>query len=137
MPDKPPGAAGQPGSAAARDPVRVLVAAIGALPAADRDLVYAWLLRRGFEAEEAGVLAVPTRARSVPVAALLQQEVSLGRGALTQASGQQMVPVRFSSQQHAQLRQWCNEHGFSMATVIRGLVSRFLEGQLPGQGQPA
>ena len=137
MPDKPPGAAGQPGPAAARDPVRVLVKAIGALPAADRDLVYAWLLRQGFEAEEAGVLAVPTRARSVPMAALLQQEVTLGRGALTQASGQQMVPVRFSSQQHAQLRQWCSEHGFSMATVIRGLVSRFLEGQLPAQGQPA
>jgi hypothetical protein len=137
MTENPPDAARQPDPGPAKDPIQVLVNAIGALPDADRDLVYAWLLRRGFEAEEAGVLAVPTRARSVPVAALLQQEVSLGRGALTQASGQQMVPVRFSSQQHAQLRQWCNEHGFSMATVIRGLVSRFLEGQLPGQGQPA
>jgi len=47
------------------------------------------------------------------------------------------VPVRFSSDQHAQLRQWCSEHGFSMATVIRGLVSRFLETQPPGPGQPA
>ncbi len=137
MTEKPPDAARRPGPGPAKDPIQVLVNAIGALPDADRDLVYAWLLRRGFEAEEAGVLAVPTRARNVPGAALLQQEVSLGRGALTQASGQQMVPVRFSSQQHAQLRQWCNEHGFSMATVIRGLVSRFLEGQLPGQGQPA
>jgi hypothetical protein len=137
MTEKPPDAARQPDPGPAKDPIQVLVNAIGALPDADRDLVYAWLLRRGFEAEEAGVLAVPTRARSVPVAALLQQEVSLGRGALTQASGQQMVPVRFSSQQHAQLRQWCNEHGFSMATVIRGLVSRFLETQPPGQGQPA
>jgi hypothetical protein len=137
MTENPPDAARQPGPGPAKDPIQVLVNAIGALPDADRDLVYAWLLRRGFEAEEAGVLAVPTRARSVPVAALLQQEVTLGRGALTQASGQQMVPVRFSLQQHAQLRQWCNEHGFSMATVIRGLVSRFLEGQLPGPGQPA
>lgn len=137
MTENPPGAARQPGPGPAKDPVQVLVNAIGALPDADRDLVYAWLLRRGFEAEEADVLAVPTRARSVPVAALLQQEVTLGRGALTQTSGQQMVPVRFSSQQHAQLRQWCGEHGFSMAIVIRGLVSRFLETQLPGQGQPA
>ena len=81
-------------------------------------------------------------------ATLLRQNVTLDPGLeagvtivsgtqLPQASGQQMVPVRFSSQQHAQLRQWCGEHGFSMATVIRGLVSRFLEGQLPGQGQPA
>jgi hypothetical protein len=137
MAEKTPGAAPQPGPDPAKDPVQVLVNAIGALPDADRDLVYAWLLHRGFEAQEAGVLTVPARAHSVPVAALLQQEVTLGRGALTQASGQQMVPVRFSSQQHAQLRQWCSEHGFSMATVIRGLVSRFLEGQLPGQGQPA
>ena len=43
-----------------------------------------------------------------------------------------MVPVRFSTDQHAQLREWCAEHGFSMATVIRGLVARFLESQLPG-----
>jgi hypothetical protein len=136
MAENPPDAAPQPGPGPAKDPVQVLVNAIGALPDADRDLVYAWLLRRGFEAEETGVVTVPTRARGVQVAALLQQEVALGRGALTQASGQQMVPVRFSSQQHAQLRQWCSEHGFSMATVIRGLVSRFLEGQLPGQGQP-
>jgi hypothetical protein len=82
------------------------------------------------------------------VATLLRHNVTLDPGLeagvtivsgtqLPQASGQQMVPVRFSSQQHAQLRQWCGEHGFSMATVIRGLVSRFLEGQLPGQGQPA
>jgi hypothetical protein len=70
MPDESPGAAGQPGPAAARDPVRVLVKAIGALPAADRDLVYAWLLRRGFEEGEAGVLTVPARFRRMSVASL-------------------------------------------------------------------
>jgi hypothetical protein len=138
MTEKPPDAAPKPGLDPAKDPVQVLVNAIGRLPDGDRDLVYAWLLRRGVEAGGAGGLTAPGRARSVPLAALLQQNVTLGSGApLTQASGQQMVPVRFSSEQHAQLRQWCSEHGFSMATVIRGLVSRFLEGQLPGQGQPA
>jgi hypothetical protein len=50
-----------------------------------------------------------------------------------QQIGQQVVPVRFSTEQHAQLRAWCTEHGFSMATVIRGLVARFLEGQLPAR----
>jgi len=84
----------------------------------------------------------------VPVETLLRQNVTLDPGLeagvtilsgtqLPQASGQQMVPVRFSSEQHAQLRQWCSEHGFSMATVIRGLVARFLEAQPPGRGQPA
>ena len=48
-----------------------------------------------------------------------------------QPGAQQVVPVRFPAEQHAQLRDWCAEHGFSMATVIRGLVTRFLETQLP------
>ena len=138
MPDKPARAAGQPGPDAAKDPAQVLVSAIGALPEADRDLVYAWLLRRGFETQEAGVLTFPARSRSMSVATLLNPNLELAqRPTLAQASGQQVVPVRFSSEQHAQLRQWCGEHGFSMATVIRGLVARFLEGQLPGQGKPA
>ena len=137
MPEEPPGA-GQHSLGPARDPVRILVKAIGALPEADRDLVYTWLLRRGFRATEAGMVAVAGRSRRMPVATLLEQEFQPATGVpLTPASGQQMVPVRFSSEQHAQLRQWCSEHGFSMATVIRGLVSRFLEGQLPGAEKPA
>src|SRR5256885_14870533 len=93
MPDKPPGAAGQPGSAAARDPVRVLVAAIGALPAADRDLVYAWLLRRGFEEGEAGVLAraAPFPRRSVGTLREPDLEIA-ARTPLRQAPGPQPVP---------------------------------------------
>jgi hypothetical protein len=138
MPEEPPGAAGQHGEGAAKDPVRILVTAIGALPEADRDLVYTWLLRRGFRAAEAGTVAVPGRPRRAQVATVLEQYLEpASRLSLTQASGQQMVPVRFPSEQHAQLRQWCGEHGFSMATVIRGLVSRFLEGQLPEADQPA
>ena len=137
-----------PGRDTPKDPVNLLVKALAAVPEADRDLVYAWLLRRGSEPGQVTGVAPPRMARQVPVATLLQHNVTLDPGleagvtivsgaALPQASEQQMVPVRFSSEQHAQLRQWCSEHGFSMATVIRGLVSRFLEGQLPGQGQPA
>jgi hypothetical protein len=71
------------------------------------------------------------------VATLREPNLELAtRTPLAQASGQQIVPVRFSSEQHAQLRQWCSEHGFSMATVIRGLVARFLEGQLPAAEKP-
>ena len=138
MPEEPPAAAGQPGPDAARDPAQLLVMAIRALPEADRDLVYTWLLRRGFQTREAGGMAIPGRSRRVSVATLLESDIQPVPGVpLTQASGQQMVPVRFSSEQHAQLRQWCSEHGFSMATVIRGLVSRFLEGQLPEAEKPA
>ena len=52
-------------------------------------------------------------------------------------AGQQMVPVRFPAEQHAQLREWCAGHGFSMATVIRGLVARFLEGQPGTPAEPS
>jgi hypothetical protein len=138
MTDKPTQAAPQPGPDARRDPVQVLVDALGELPEADRDLVYTWLLRHDFEAGTASGLTASGRSRAVSLATLLQSNPALGSGALlTQASGQQMVPVRFSSDQHARLRQWCSEHGFSMATVIRGLVARFLEGQLPGAEKPA
>ncbi len=148
MPKTPsdPAPPSRPG--APQDPVNLLVKALAAVPEADRDLVYAWLLRRGSGSGPASGLPVRRLARQVPLATLLQQNVTLDPGfeagvisvrgtPLSQASSQQMVPVRFSSEQHAQLRQWCSEHGFSMATVIRGLVSRFLEGQLPGPAQPA
>jgi hypothetical protein len=43
--------------------------------------------------------------------------------------GTQVVPVRLPVELHARLRQWSTANGFSMATVVRGLVGRFLEGQ--------
>jgi hypothetical protein len=148
MPTTPPDPAPSSGQDSPKDPVDLLVKALAAVPEADRDLVYAWLLRRGSEPGQVTGLAPRRLAGRVPVATLLRRNVTLDPGLeagvtmvsgtqLPQASGQQMVPVRFSSEQHAQLRQWCTEHGFSMATVIRGLVSRFLETQPPGQGQPA
>jgi hypothetical protein len=41
----------------------------------------------------------------------------------------QVVTIRLPSTRHAALRDWCAEHGFSMAAVVRGLVERFLEEQ--------
>ena len=148
MPTTPPDPTPSPGQDVPKDPVDLLVKALAAVPEADRDLVYAWLLRHGSEPGQVTGLATRHMARRVPVETLLRQNVTLDPGLeagvtilsgtqLPQASGQQMVPVRFSSEQHAQLRQWCSEHGFSMATVIRGLVARFLEAQPPGRGQPA
>jgi hypothetical protein len=125
IPDAPgtSDAAGAPG-----DPVSLLVSAVGQLPPEQRDLVFTWLLRQrpalarqwtlGASALEADELQSLQRAAGRPL-----------RGFA--ASAQQVVPVRFPAEQHAQLREWCAEHGFSMATVIRGLVARFLEGQLP------
>lgn len=113
----------------------LLVQAVGTLPAEQRDLVLAWLIRQrplGYGPEAlrglAGTLTTSplTRPAFDPVL-----EPILGTGSMRAAgaTGQQVVPVRFPAEQHAQLRDWCAEHGFSMATVIRGLVARFLEGQ--------
>ncbi len=38
-----------------------------------------------------------------------------------------MIPVRLSEAQHQRLKQWCAEHGFPMAVVVRGLIDRFLD----------
>jgi hypothetical protein len=51
--------------------------------------------------------------------------------------GQQVVPVRLPTELHSRLRSWCADHGFSMATVVRGLVARFLDGQVPVEADPA
>jgi hypothetical protein len=40
---------------------------------------------------------------------------------------QTMIPVRLSEAQHRRLKQWCAEHNFPMAVVVRGLIERFLD----------
>jgi hypothetical protein len=112
------------------DPVSLLVQAVGQLPADQRDLVLAWLLRQRPGLSRQWTLGVRASEHAAELHALqLSAAGQPGRG--MPPTAQQVVPVRFPSQQHAQLREWCAEHGFSMATVIRGLVARFLESQLP------
>ena len=125
------------------DPVKLLVSALAELPAGDRDAVYSWLLRRGGgEAYEAQPQTSSLRAAAL--AGLTPHDLERPRAAVVfgqalaaHPAGQQVVPVRFPLEQHAALREWCAAHGFSMATVIRGLVARFLEGQAPLPGQQA
>jgi hypothetical protein len=127
-------------SGSAKDPVQLLVSAVGTLPQADQEMVYAWLLRRVslVDPGASGELAALPRQRAVSLASLLRPDMTVTMSQqFPQSSGHQMVPVRFSSEQHARLREWCTEHGFSMATVVRGLVARFLESQLPEAGQQA
>jgi hypothetical protein len=116
-----------PASATTAEVVPLLVKAVGMLPPDERDQVYSWLLERGIGGSSA-VVARRMRAHVLSLQA---------SGVLPAAhpTGQQVVPIRFPADQHAALRGWCAEHGFSMATVIRGLVSRFLEGQLRAQGE--
>ena len=136
----------QPSSAAGTslDASRILVRALAQLPAEDRDKVYTWLLGTSLRMQP-GVMEPLGRRLRWAVAAesgsVTQQDFGTAGAELVRdlfrgssGSAQQMVPVRFSADQHARLRAWCSEHGFSMATVIRGLVDRFLDSQQPEIG---
>lgn len=52
---------------------------------------------------------------------------------------EQPLLVRLPADLHARFRRWATSHGFSMASVVRGLVERFLEEQEgrkhPGSGR--
>ena len=39
----------------------------------------------------------------------------------------QVIPVRLSEDSHRRLKEWCAEHNFPMAVVVRGLIERFLD----------
>jgi hypothetical protein len=100
---------------------RLLLKALGSIPEEDRDRVLAWMLARLPPAGETALLT-----SALPDPATMRQrskQVALGE------RGFQVVPMRFTSDELARLRAWSEEHGFSMAAVVRGLVSRFLDGQ--------
>jgi hypothetical protein len=50
-------------------------------------------------------------------------------GALPVGEDSQLITIRLPAERHTQLRDWCAEHEFTMAAVVRGLVERFLEQQ--------
>ncbi len=141
--EDPAGPAGLPATAGTSiDAARLLVRALAQMPPADRDRVYTWLLGTSLSLQP-GVMAPISRRLGWAVQAEAppaeqQDFAEAGRDVVRNlfrspaSSAQQMVPVRFSAEQHARLRAWCTEHGFSMATVIRGLVDRFLDSQQPG-----
>ena len=112
-------------------PRELLAKAVEKLEPADRERVTAWLLERSFGAPPTGhtfgigtAIARETRDRLV--------ESTMGGG---RRGEHQVVPIRLPTEQHAALRDWCTKHGFTMATVVRGLVEQFLEdrGQLPAR----
>jgi hypothetical protein len=119
-----------------RPPADLLVEALEHLSAEDRKRVTAWVLSRvtrqyaSWMSRESGPTTAP--ARRLPYAtysadAPVPDAVLFAGNTLK--GDYQVVPVRLPAEQHAQLRDWCAENGFAMATVIRGLLTRFLAGQ--------
>ena len=124
-----------------RPPADLLVEALEHLSPDDRKRVTAWVLTRvtrqyaSWMTRESGATTPP--ARRLPYAPY-PQDGPVPNAVLfagnTLKGDYQVVPVRLPAEQHAQLRDWCAENGFAMATVIRGLLTRFLAGQ---EGEPS
>lgn len=117
--------------------------ALESLSSDERQQVTTWLLSRPGR-ERGGWLSHHTAGDPMYAMASSQSFLELyARGMLGTAgtsvekTGQMVpVPVRLPADLHSRLREWSAEHGFSMATVVRGLVSRFLEGQASGEAAP-
>jgi hypothetical protein len=102
------------------EPAEILLGAVNSLPKDDHDKVVLWMLERSF--------GRPPFVGGAPRHMVEEIKASNRRG------DYQVVPIRLPADQHAALRDWCAEHNFSMATVVRGLVERFLEERGGGAG---
>jgi hypothetical protein len=118
-------------------PAQKLVELLEGLPAEDRKQITAWLLglTRGPATLSFGTgpaAASPAAASlTTELPALLQPLLPRLASGLSAGEESQLVTIRLPAERHTQLRTWCTEHGFTMASVVRGLVERFLEQQAP------
>jgi hypothetical protein len=115
------------------DITHLLFKAVKGLPEEEQRAVFAYFFERGI-----GNAPPPAFAPFVREGAQLREMVE--RGAWPEPSSlatlfttkepmgtdRIMIPVRLSQAQHRRLKQWCAEHNFPMAVVVRGLVDRFL-----------
>jgi hypothetical protein len=118
----------------ARKPeAELLVQAVDGLPPEDRKRVLAWLLNASPRTPSApwGLQSLRTSLTgALPELIPPDADALLARFASLRGD-HQTVPIRLPTEQYHKLRDWCQEKGFSMATVIRGLIGRFLDEQLP------
>jgi hypothetical protein len=113
---------------------KLLLKAVRGLPQREQDQVLAALIRSALPSP------VTTAGRPSPVslphprpgsAPLPPEMLLLSDPASSAQVGSVEAP---GAGVHERLRRWSNEHGFSMAAVVRGLVERFLDEQ--GQRKP-
>jgi hypothetical protein len=115
---------------------KLLLKAVRGLPQKEQDQVLAALIRSALPSpvtpEHPGSVPVPRPGSARPVPEMLMisdPATAFGTGPLETTGTSAMLPVRLPPELHERLRRWSNEHGFSMASVVRGLVERFLDEQ--------
>ena len=113
---------------------RLIQKALDGLPERDRSVVIRYLLRswldlRSGRSRPPGALEAAVRHSAPGTFELIAPPIPV----VPSGGEHQTFPVRLPEESHAALKAWCAEHGFSMATVVRGLVENFLQTQ-SGQG---
>ena len=113
---------------------KLLLKAVRMLPQREQDQVLTALFREALShpipVTEPVPFTRPLPGPAPPDVVMLSDEPHMRLGYPPDMPGRAaMLPVRLPPELHDRLRQWSNEQGFSMASVVRGLVERFLDQQ--------
>ena len=104
---------------------KLLIKAIRTLPDREQDRLLAALL-----GESSAKPSTATRPMMLPdVVFSYPTSLPLPAPVVGAAGQSTMLPVRLPPDLHERLRVWSSGQGFSMASVVRGLVERFLDEQ--------
>ena len=113
----------------------LLLKAVRGLPDDEQRVVFEHFFEQGIGRARAGAFGPFVREGADPRAVIgsgvwpdLSALTALFTAQKPMGSQQTMIPVRLSEAQHQRLKQWCAEHNFPMAVVVRGLIERFLDG---------
>jgi hypothetical protein len=108
-------------------PARRLIGLLETLPTHERQEITAWLLD-GNRRDDPSPTWVELSTAQRPGRRLTS--------ALAAGEDTQLITIRLPADRHTELRQWCSDHGFTMAAVVRGLVDRFIDEQHQGGPSP-
>ena len=114
------------------EPAEKLINLLETLEPDDRKEITAWLLGHGTPALASHLSRDAVLGLQRSLRAGIRDDLLAGRDVATglmSGENSQLVTVRLPTAQHERLRDWCNDHNFTMAAVVRGLIERFLDGQ--------
>jgi hypothetical protein len=107
---------------------RLLLKAVRSLPQREQDQVLVALFRcvpEGAEFAPPGTFTRRLPGPSMPTDVVF----SHGMPPIEMTGPVAMLPVRLPPDLHERLRRWSTDAGFSMASIVRGLIERFLDEQ--------
>jgi hypothetical protein len=118
------------------DITRLLFKAVQALPEDEQQAIFAYFFERGIGVPQPSFFEQAIQGGQHPgsegVAGARAMEIrrlSVVNMLTAKPAGphHQVIPVRLSEDAHRRLKEWCAEHNFPMAVVVRGLIDRFLD----------